>query len=77
MLKEPKKSFKSQPLSAFHINLFLDNLHFHVTLYTPTTPQSFFLFIFLRALFGSMLACLFFRDDFWGSEKGRYYPKAT
>lgn len=41
MLKEPKRSFKSQHFSAFHIDLFLDNLHFHVTLYTPTTPVIF------------------------------------
>lgn len=40
-------------------------------------PTVIFLFIFLRALFGSILACMFFRDDHWGSKWGRHYPKAT
>lgn len=75
MLKEPERLSKSQSLSAFHIDLILHNLHFHVTLYIfQQLHRHFFLFIFLRALLGSILA--FFRDDHWGSERGRHYPKA-
>lgn len=52
-LEEPKGSSEFQPLCMSH-RLFLDNLHFHVTLYTPTTPHSLFLILFSRSLFGSV-----------------------